>query len=114
MRVGKAFSAVLDPSKPALFSDLGDTDLTAAEAWHPSCIASIKLTAKSQGTDVPPPSEQYVSLNLLSSDWCTNRLQLFCWQTFSCVYSCWVPSCVYIAFCLPSSVTSHLVYIQKP
>ncbi len=57
MRVGTAFSAVLDPSKPALFSDLGDTELTAAEAWRPSCITPVKRTAQSQGTHVPPPPE---------------------------------------------------------
>ena len=38
MRVGMAFSAVLDPSKDPLFSELGNFDLTPAEAWHPSCI----------------------------------------------------------------------------
>lgn len=77
MRVGKAFSAVLDPSKPALFSDLGDTELTAAEAWHPSCITPVKMTARSQGIDVPPRSEQYVSPVLLSSD-VYYHLQRFC------------------------------------
>ena len=58
MRVGKAFSAVLDPSKPALFSDLGDTELTAAEAWHPSCATPAKLTAPSQEAEFPTPSRQ--------------------------------------------------------
>ena len=58
MRVGKAFSAVLDPSKPALFSDLGDTELTAAEAWHPSCVTAIRLTAPTQKGGSPLPSEQ--------------------------------------------------------
>ncbi|CAL5229633.1 g12997 [Coccomyxa viridis] len=57
MRVGKVFSAVLDPSKPALFSDLGDTELTAAEAWHPSCVTPVKLT-QSQKMRAPLPSEQ--------------------------------------------------------
>ena len=38
MRVGMAFSAVLDPSKDPLFSELGNFDLSSAEAWHPSCI----------------------------------------------------------------------------
>jgi len=48
MRVGKAFSTVLDSSKPPLFSDLGDTDLSPAEAWHPSCITGARLTSAVQ------------------------------------------------------------------
>ena len=58
MRVGKAFSAVLDPSKPALFSDLGDTELTATEAWHASCLNPSRWTAPSQKASDRPPSEQ--------------------------------------------------------
>ena len=40
MRVGMAFSAVLTPSKDPLFSELGNLDLTTAEAWHSSCNTS--------------------------------------------------------------------------
>lgn len=56
MRVGKAFSAVLDPSKAPLFSDLGDMDLTPAEAWHPSCISPLRPAALIKEAAVPHPS----------------------------------------------------------
>jgi hypothetical protein len=38
MRVGQAFSKVLDPSKEPLFSDLGDLSLLPEEAWHRDCL----------------------------------------------------------------------------
>ncbi len=38
MRVGQAFSKVLDPSKDPLFSDLGDVGLLPEEAWHRDCL----------------------------------------------------------------------------
>ncbi|EIE21374.1 hypothetical protein COCSUDRAFT_56593 [Coccomyxa subellipsoidea C-169] len=40
MRVGQAFSKVLDPSKDPLFSDLGDVGLLPEEAWHRDCLPS--------------------------------------------------------------------------
>jgi hypothetical protein len=56
MRVGKAFSAVLDPSKAPLFSDLGNTDVTPAEAWHPSCITALRPSALIKEDTVPHPA----------------------------------------------------------
>lgn len=58
MRVGMAFSAMLNPSQDPLFSELGNFDLTPAEAWHPSCI-STNLGA--QKTPSKKPSIQYVN-----------------------------------------------------
>lgn len=36
MRLGAIFSAVLDPSRPALFGDGLDLSLQPQEEWHPS------------------------------------------------------------------------------
>ena len=38
MRVGAAFSAALDPSRPPLFSDLEELELLLEEVWHPSAV----------------------------------------------------------------------------
>ena len=38
MRVGAAFSAALDPSRPPLFSDLGELELLPEEVWHSSAV----------------------------------------------------------------------------
>ena len=38
MRVGAAFSAALDPSRPPLFSDVSELDLLPEEVWHPSAL----------------------------------------------------------------------------
>ena len=46
MRVGHAFSAVLDPSVPPLFSDQGPLDLLPEEVWHAS--------ARSPRSPAPP------------------------------------------------------------
>ena len=53
MRVGMAFSAVLDPSKDPLFSELGSFDLTPAEAWHPACI---RANSQAKDTTSQEPS----------------------------------------------------------
>ena len=53
MRVGMAFSAVLDPSKAPLFSELGSFDLTPAEAWHPACI---RANSQAKDTTSQEPS----------------------------------------------------------
>lgn len=55
--MGMAFSAVLDSSNPPLFSELGNVDLTPAEAWHPSCIASFRQAAASKETGSLEPSQ---------------------------------------------------------
>ena len=38
MRVGAAFSAALDPTRPPLFSDVSEMDLLPEEVWHPSAV----------------------------------------------------------------------------
>lgn len=52
MRVGQAFSRVLDPSKAPLFSDLGDLCLLPEEAWHRDCLPKAGSTP---GTPTKPP-----------------------------------------------------------
>ena len=55
MRVGMAFSAVLDPAKDPLFSGLGNFDLTPAEAWHPSCIRTNLAAKETSSQELPTP-----------------------------------------------------------
>ena len=55
MRVGMAFSAVLDPSKDPLFSELGNFDLTPAEAWHPSCIGTTPGAKETSSQELSKP-----------------------------------------------------------
>ncbi len=40
MRVGAAFSATLDPSRPSLFSDIGELALLPEEVWHRSALGA--------------------------------------------------------------------------
>ena len=46
MRVGRAFSEVLDPCA-ALFGDVC-LDLTLEEAWHPSCLGTAVTSQASR------------------------------------------------------------------
>ena len=55
MRVGMAFSAVLDPYKDPLFSELGNFDLTPAEAWHASCIRTSPGAKETSSQDSSKP-----------------------------------------------------------
>lgn len=48
MRLGQAFSKVLDPSKPPLFSDFGGLELLPEEAWHRSCLADVPSKPRSK------------------------------------------------------------------
>ena len=46
MRVGAAFSTALDPSRPALFSDVSEMDLLPEEVWHASALPPEKPRSK--------------------------------------------------------------------
>lgn len=45
MRVGSAFSRVLDPSSEPLFADQGPLDLLPEEVWHTSARAAPTVAA---------------------------------------------------------------------
>ncbi|CAL8463180.1 g2714 [Coccomyxa elongata] len=57
MRVGQAFSKVLDPSKHPLFSDLGDLGLQPEEAWHRDCLPATLKQSKLAAFQ-PQPAER--------------------------------------------------------
>ena len=63
MRVGQAFSKVLDPSKAPLFSDLGDLGLQPEEAWHRDCLPATLKQSKSAAVQTQPTEgEGYVPM----------------------------------------------------
>ena len=95
MRVGQAFSKVLDPSKPPLFSDIGDLGLQPEEAWHRDCLPPTLKQSKPAAVQ-PQPAErtEYVPMKLILHAHCqSNSTTLRFEKLFNIRKPCHVHSC---------------------